>query len=160
MPSKETALKNSTILASYLVIVWGFYRFLFKLPEEVEDLLIKPLMWLVPVFILTRGEKLGLSSLGVTLKNLFPSVYLSLALGVFFALTGVLVNYVKYQSVNFGANIGETTFFTALFLSFATGVTEEITFRGYIFNRVWYALGNEWKANYLVSIVWVLVHVP
>ena len=160
MPTKEKAIKNSTIIASYLVIVWGFYRFLFKLPEEVEDLLIKPLMWLVPVFLLTRSEKLGLSSLGVTLKNLFPSVYLSLALGVFFALTGVLVNYVKYQSVNFGANIGETTFFTALFLSFATGVTEEITFRGYIFNRVWYALGNEWKANYLVSIVWVLVHVP
>ena len=36
---KETALKNATILAAYLLIVWGFYRFLFKLPEEIEDLL-------------------------------------------------------------------------------------------------------------------------
>jgi len=42
----------------------------------------------------------------------------------------------------------------------ATGITEEITFRGYIFNRVWHALGSEWKANYIVSIVWGFLHIP
>lgn len=160
MPDKETAIKHTTILAAYILIVWGFYRFLFKFPEEIEDLIIKPILWLVPVFILVRKEKLGLGSLGLTLKNLFPSIYLALALGVFFAIVGILVNFAKYKSVSFTAEIGETPFLTALLLSLATGISEEITFRGYIFNRVWHAFGSEWKANYLVSIVWALVHIP
>ncbi len=148
------------MLVAYLLVVWGFYRFLFKLPEEIEDLLVKPLIWLVPVLMLVRREKLGPKSLGLTFKNLFSSIYLALALGVFFVLIGLLVNYLKYQSFNFTSNVGSSSFLTALLLSFATGITEEITFRGYIFNRIWHALGDEWKANYIVSFLWALVHIP
>jgi hypothetical protein len=73
MPKKEIAVKHITVLAAYILIVWGFYRFLFKLPEEIEEIIVKPLLWLVPVFILLRKEKLGLTSIGITSKNLFPS---------------------------------------------------------------------------------------
>lgn len=158
MPKKEVLIKHSTILAAFLFIVWGFYRFLFKLPDEVEELFIKPAIWLIPVFYLVRKERLGLSSLGFTTKNLFPSIYLSLFLGVVFALEGVLVNFIKYKGVDFSANIGD--FWGALGLSFVTAVSEEVAFRGYLFNRVWQAIGNEWKANILTSIVWGAVHVP
>src|SRR5689334_20856534 len=109
MPSKETAIKHTTILVAYILVIWGFYRFLFKLPENLEDLVIKPIMWLVPVYILVRKEKLGFASVGLTSKNLFQSIYLSLALGVFFALIGMIVNFAKYGSVNFTSNIGETS---------------------------------------------------
>ena len=160
MPNKEIALKHSSILAAYLLVVWGFYRFLFKLPEEIEDLFIKPVFWLLPVVYFVRKEKLSFASVGITFKNLFPSVYLSLMLGVFFAMIGFLINFAKYQGVNFSANLGETGFYTALFLSLATGITEEITFRGFIFNRVWHAFGDEWKANLVTSFVWAMVHVP
>lgn len=160
MPSKTSSLKNATVLITYLLIVWGFYRFIFKLPEAVEDLVIKPIIWLLPVFYLLKREKKGVSSLGLTFKNLFPSIYMSLALGAFFAFIGGLVNYFKYGSLNFTGNIGESPFYTALFLSLVTGISEEIAFRGFIFNRIWHALGDEWKANYIVSIFYALVHLP
>ena len=160
MPNKETAIKNSTILATYLLIVWGFYRLLFKFPDDVEDLIIKPIFWLLPVFYLVKKEKLGFASVGITSKGLFSSIYSSLALGVFLTITGVVINFIKYKGVNFLDDIGPTPFFTLLVLSLATGVSEEIAFRGYIFNRIWSALGSEWKANIIVSTVWALVHVP
>lgn len=160
MPNKETSIKNATILATYLVVVWGFYRFLFELPEEVEDMLVKPVLWLLPMCFLLKKERKGLASVGITLKNLFPSVYFALALGMFFVLVGFVVNYIKYSSLNFTDNIGEVSFKTALLLSFATAIVEETVFRGFIFNRVWHALGKEWKANILTSLVWALVHVP
>jgi uncharacterized protein len=160
MPKKEIAIKHATVLAMYLLVVWGFYRYLIRMPEELEDIVIKPLFWLIPLFVLLKREKLGLSSIGLTFKNLFPSIYMSLILGVFFAVIGGLVNYAKYGSLNFTDNIGDTTFFTALMLSLMTGFTEEIVFRGYIFNRMWHGLGDEWKANLLVSIVWGMVHIP
>ncbi|MBN1169368.1 CPBP family intramembrane metalloprotease [Candidatus Woesebacteria bacterium] len=160
MPKKEIAIKHATIISVYLLVVWGFYRFLFKLPEEIEELLIKPVLWLGPVFYFLKREKKGLNSIGVTSKNLFPAIYYALFLGVIFAIEGVLVNVVKHQTVNFSANIGDKVMLIALGLSLATAISEEITFRGFIFNRVWHALDNPLSANLITSIVWALVHVP
>jgi len=160
MPKKEIAIRHSTILATYLLIVWGFYRFLFKLPEEIEELLIKPVIWLGPVFFLVKKEKLGLSSLGITTKNLFPAIYLALILGIIFAVEGMIINFVKYGGVSFAANIGNTPLLIALGFSFATAISEEITFRGYLFNRVLHALGSEFQAIVITSIIWALIHVP
>ena len=160
MPSKEKGLKNATLLAAFLLIVWGFYRFIFKLPEELEELVIKPVIWLLPVYYLIKKERSGLGSIGISTKNLFPSVYFALILGTVFAIEGVLINFVKYGEVNFSANIGVKTLFAALAISLATAISEEIAFRGFIFNRVWYALKSEWNANFITSIAWALVHVP
>ena len=59
--SKEKSLKHATAIAAYLLIVWGFYRLMFKLPDEIEELIVKPLVWLLPVFFLLGREKLDLA---------------------------------------------------------------------------------------------------
>ena len=130
------------------------------MPEEIEELFIKPAVWLGATIYLVKKEKSSFSSLGITSKNLFPAIYLSLALGALFVIEGLVVNFVKYGSLNFAANIGQKPLFAALGLSFATAISEEITFRGYIFNRVWKALGNEVWANLSTSLLWALIHVP
>ena len=160
MPKKKITIKHATVLAAYLLVVWGFYRFLFKLPEELEELLIKPVLWLIPVFYLLKKENLKLSSIGISGKNLFPAVYFALTLGVVFTLEGVYINFLKYGEFNFSANLGERVLIASLGLSLVTAISEEITFRGYLFNRVWGALGREWISNILVSIVWGLIHLP
>lgn len=159
--TKLQSFKNAVYLAVYLLIVWGFYRFLFKLPDEIEELIIKPVIWLVPVFYLLRTEKVGVSSLGITFKNLFPAVYYSLGLGAFFVLEAVLVNYLKYGgSFDLGANIGALPLLPALGLSFATAFSEELAFRGFIFTRVWAYLKNEMLSNVVTSVFWAMIHVP
>lgn len=157
---KELAIRHATIFAAYLLLVWGFYRLLFKLPEEVEELFLKPLIWLVPIFFILKKEGLTLSSLGLTFKNLFPAIYFSLGLGAIFALEALLLNFVKYGNFVFAAALGEKSLLPALGLSFATAISEEISFRGYIFNRVWQVLKNEWTANLTTSLVWGLIHIP
>lgn len=148
-------------LAVYLLIVWGFYRFLFELPETIEELFIKPVVWLLPVFYLLKKEKETIASLGITLKNLFPSVYYALGLGAFFVIEALIINLIKYGGeFNLNANIGELPFLTSLGLSFATAFSEELTFRGYIFTRVWKFMKNELTANLLTSVFWALIHVP
>jgi len=158
--SSLEGLKNASLLAAFLLVFWGFYRLIFRLPDEVEELFVKPVVWLLPVLYFLRKEKKGISSLGFTLKNLFSSVYFSLGLGFVFVFEALLVNYLKYGNFNFAANIGEKPFFTAFFLSFATAFSEEVTFRGYLFNRVWLALKDEFVANISTSFVWALIHIP
>ncbi|OGM19882.1 hypothetical protein A2686_01410 [Candidatus Woesebacteria bacterium RIFCSPHIGHO2_01_FULL_38_10] len=160
MPKKEIAIRHTTIFLAYLLVVWGFYRVLFKLPEEVEELVIKPLVWLTPLYFFLKKERLGLTSLGITFKNLFPAIYLSLILGIIFAIEGIMVNFVRYEELDFSANIGKNPLLIALGLSLATAISEEISFRGYLFARIWHILKNEWKANLLLSFFWGIIHIP
>lgn len=161
---KNSALlnfKRAVILSVYLLIVWGFYRFLFKLPDEIEELIVKPILWILPVLYLVKKEKETLSSIGITIKNLFPAVYYALGLGAFFVIEAIIVNFLKYGGqFNLGANIGELPLLPALGLSFATAISEEIAFRGYIFTRVWSFVKNELVANIMTSLFWALIHVP
>lgn len=160
LPSSLEKIKNVVYLASFLLVVWGFYRLIFKLPEEVEELFIKPIIWLLPVFYFLRKEKAGFSSLGFTFRNFFPAVYLSFGLGFLFLLEALLINYLKYGSFNFAAYIGDKPFLASLGLSFATAFSEEVAFRGYLFNRVLSISKNEIFSNLSTSFVWALIHVP
>ena len=153
-------IKYVTKYATFLVLFWGFYRFLFKLPDEIEEILIKPVVWLLPVFWYSHKEKLDLSSLGVTLKNLFESIYLSLGLGSVFVAEALFANYLKYGYLNFGANIGNLPLLSSLGLSFATAISEEISFRGYIFGRLSSVLKNDLTANLIQTVIWTIIHIP
>lgn len=158
--NKTTIVKNVTIYAAYLIIVWAFYRFLFQFPDDVEELIIKPVIWLLPLFYFVRKERQGLSSLGITFKNLFPAIYLSLGLGSLFVVEGLLTNYLKYGNLNFGANIGSLPIMSSLGLSFATAFSEETAFRGYIYGRLVSVMGGEWAPNLIQTIAWTAIHVP
>lgn len=165
MNKRLTSLKNAISLFVFLLIVWGFYRRIFELPAEgsaqfLDEFVIKPIVWLLPVFYFVRREKLGLKSIGITWENLFPAVYFSIALGLIFAIEGVIVNYIKYGGLSFKANIGTDFILTSLVVSFATAISEEITFRGYIFSRMWEGLNNELTANIVTSIGWAIIHMP
>lgn len=158
--SRIATIKNVTIYATYLVIVWAFYRFLFQFPDGVEELVIKPIIWLLPLLYFLRKEKFGISSLGFTFKNLFPAIYLSIGLGAIFVLEGLVTNYLKYGGFNFGAFIGSAPLMASLGTSFATAFSEETSFRGYIFSRLSFALKSEMTANFAQAILWTAIHIP
>lgn len=155
-----SVVKNVTKYATFLFLFWGFYRFLFKLPDQIEELIVKPLVWLVPVFYFNNLEKLSIESLGFTFKNLFNSIYFAIGLGTLFVIEAVFTNFMKYGYFNFGANIGDLPVMVSLGLSFATAFTEEVSFRGYIFGRLLLIFKNEFKANLVQTILWILIHVP
>jgi membrane protease YdiL (CAAX protease family) len=157
---KNKKFRNVKYFSFYILVVWAVYRLFFNFPEEAEELFIKPFLWLTPVIYILGKEGKGLKSLGFTKKGLFPALYFSIALGAGFALEGLVLNFFKYGGINFSADIGKTTFFAAFLLSVATAFTEEITFRGYIFNRLWKNSKNELSSNLITSFIWALIHLP
>ncbi len=157
---KVRALKDSISLFVFLFVVWGFYRLFFQLPQEVEELVLKPAIWLGATFFFFKRGHLKLENLGITTKNLFPAIYLSLALGSLFAIEAIVTNFVKYGHLNFQANLGTLGIFSSLGISFATAISEEITFRGYIFTRLSLVFKNEFTSNIITSVLWTVIHVP
>ena len=160
MSKKRLAFRDAIFYVCYLLLVWSFYRVYFSLPLGIEELLVKPIAWLLPVFYLVKKTKEKPASLGITTKNLFPSVYFALALGAVFAIEAIAINFVKYGGINFSANLGQEAVLFSLGVSLVTAVSEEVAFRGFVFNRVWQFLKNERFANLLTSLLWGVVHLP
>jgi len=161
---KETlSLKHVFALFSFIFIVWSFYRYLPQLlPLWVEELILKPLVWLLPLFWLIRKiEKKTFSSLGLVKINIFPSIYWGVGLGLVFAFEGLMTNIFKYKGLELiSLDYSPLVFLGLLFLSLVTAFSEELVFRGYIFNRLWQIWNKEWLANLVSSILFVVIHLP
>lgn len=161
MAGKKGSLSKVFYYFLYLLLIWTGYRYFFKLPSPVEEFLIKPVVWLLPILLfLIKDKKKKAESLGITSKNLFSGIYLVLALGAVFAIEAIFINLIKYDGFKFSSDIKGVAFFASFFVSLATAFTEEISFRGFVFTRVWDGLKNEWSANLITSLFWVLVHAP
>ena len=159
----ELSVKHVFALFSFIFIWWAFYRYFPGiLPEWVEELVLKSLIWLLPTFWLVRKiEKEPFSSLGLTKKNLFPSFYWGLGLGIVFVFEGLLANILKYRGLRLVSfNYSPWSFLGAVVLSFAIAFSEELVFRGYIFTRLWRLWKNEWQANIVSAFLFVLIHLP
>lgn len=147
----------------YLVIFvfWGLYRLIFRLPDNIEEIILKPLIWLGPTFyIVFKIEKKGLSSLGYSTKNFGSSLVKGLAFGILFLVVGLSLNYLKNGRFLIQSLAVKEFFLPSLLLSFITAISEETVFRGYIMNRLSKILKNDIAANIVSSLGFCLVHLP
>lgn len=158
---KLQLVKHAIAFYAYLLVVWGFYRLLLQAPAPIEELIIKPVVWLLPLFYLLKREKANPKSIGITFHNFLPTVYFVIGLGVIFTFLALFINYLKYGELLFAAVVPtEELFWIAIILSFITAFSEEIAFRGYLLTRTLSVVKKEWKANLLVSVGWAMIHLP
>jgi membrane protease YdiL (CAAX protease family) len=159
----KTSSKHVFALFSFIFVLWGIYRhFPEACPLWVEELILKPLIWVGPTFWLVKKiEKKKLTSLGLTKKNLLPSIYWGIGLGFVFAFEGLLTNIFKYRGLHLVAlDYAPLAFLGVLAISFVTAFSEEIVFRGYIFSRLWRLWKTEWLANLATSFLFALIYLP
>ncbi len=156
------SLESVYRLWGWILLLWSLYRYFVRLPEWADEFVFKPLVFVVPViWYVTKIENRPLSSVGLTMKNFFNSVYIGLGFGMLFALEGLAANFLKYGElkVNPIAAFEQYGFFLII-LSIATGFSEELLSRGFIFNRIQEKSGNLVKALLLSSVLFLLLHVP
>ena len=83
----DSKIKYSLYYVLYLVLVWSAYRISgISLPQEIDEFLVKPIIWLLPIGFILSKEGKGVETLGLTKKNLLPGIYLALFLGLIFAV--------------------------------------------------------------------------
>jgi membrane protease YdiL (CAAX protease family) len=150
-------------LWAWILLGWSIYRYFFHFPEAVDEFLVKPLVFVVPVlWYVLKKEKRPLSSIGLTGENFFVSLYTGFGIGFLFALEGMAANYIKYGqfAINPIAAFREYGFFLLL-LSVATAFSEELLGRGFLFSR-FYEKSNDnvIYAGFYSAGMSVLLHIP
>lgn len=148
----------------YVLLVWGFYRVLFRLPVAVEELGLKPILFLGLVWWSVRREGLrggeAWRSVGMAWKNLFAALAFGLSLGVFYLFVGRLGQFFRFGEVGspYGASLPEPV--TVVLLALATAVSEQVLFMGYLLPRLQHEWKNEWLTTTVVAVMFAVLHLP
>lgn len=150
----------------FIFLAWAFYRSKFFYPEWVDEFIVKPLIFVVPViYIVIIREKNKLRELGLSfqLKQFLADLYIGVVIGILFAFEGLLANYLKYGKFSFGPIdalkiSGGVTFF--LLINLVTSIWEEILARGYLFKRLYKISKNQFWAATHSSFFFLLLHIP
>jgi len=162
---KYSALHDLVRFYTFLLVIWGFYRVLFRFPEWVEELILKPVIFLGPVLVMVKNEaknwKEAIKSLGIMWKNTFAALSFGLSLGVFYLFVGRMGQFFRFggAALNpYGSPIDSVLLVVVLAL--ATAISEEVVFMGYLLPRFMKIWKDEWKSATVVAVLFAVIHLP
>lgn len=146
----------------YLLLAWGTYRFLTDFPMPVDELVFKPLIWLIPVLILVwQVEGRGAASLGLFFDQPFKRIVLGLLLSLFILSEYLIALVLKGKPIGFNPQqLSVLPGFLYSLSCLATGVVEELTFRGFFMTRINQLINSKLSANIFAGLLFFLIHLP
>jgi len=160
--SKQVKITRIILFFIYLLVVWGAYRFLWSGNYLWDELFFKPLLWLTPVlWLVTKLEGRKLISLGLVFTE--PGGKILLGLGISFFILGeyLLALFLKSKQISFNPEQIQLYFWPFAFLScVATGIVEEIVFRGYFMTRINEIIHSKLNSNIIAGLLFFLIHLP
>lgn len=147
----------------YLFSSWSFYRLLTNFSEPIDEFIFKPVVWVLPIFILvvmyerrSISKSLGLDFSDVRQDAIFGGTMALLVYGFIIAIIYFKFGFLHFNPLNLNG-WGMATF---LFTSLATAITEEITFRGFILTRLADSFKSKRLANIITTIIFLVIHLP
>ena len=148
---------------TYLFSTWSIYRLLTHFPESIDEFVFKPVLWIVPVLLIVvvHERKSIIKSLGLDFTDPVHDVLFGIAVALF--LYGVILVSLYIKFGFFIINplaLNASGIVLYLFISMATAIVEEITFRGFFLTRLSNALKNRRRANGITTLLFLLVHLP
>lgn len=145
----------------FVFAVWGLYRLLFRLPEWFEETVLKAVVFGLPVMVVVlKYEKKRWADLGMVTKGLLASLYFGLLFGLWLAVLGNVVAFLRDGGVRFNADMTVAAFGDLMLLGLVTAFWEQLLFMGYFLPRIVKAVRSELYGVAIVALMFAILHVP
>lgn len=141
-------------------VLWGIYRLIFRLPEEVEETFLKPIVFVGVAMLIEKPKNwlkyfMEVWGSGDWVKALGWGLVLGL---------GYVVIYGFSSFLSFGNLLPEgltgSSILAFTLIGILTSVWEEWLFPGYIFSHIKADIKNVWSARLLTAAMFAAVHSP
>lgn len=163
---KANVLSTQKMLNTWAIvlIIWALYRTYFKtsLPLWVDEIIIKPTIFLVPIYYYISKYEKGNFLEKIDLKNcnIKKGIVTGLIFGGIFFLIGFIVQYFKQGQVNFLKTIPITQIVYISIIAFASSVSEEILSRGFVLKRLFAQSKSYIHSIFFSSFLFFFLHIP
>lgn len=128
----------------YLLLAWGSFRYFVGLPEVIEELWFKPLIWLVPLFWWNMAMP---SRVTMFSKDWLRSDLWGLFLGVFY--------FILIRRFDLGPWKIEV-----LMIALATAITEEMVFSGFVAGYLEKIQKGRWINWLIIGLMVMVLRIP
>lgn len=148
---------------AWQLLAWSLYRYFFKLTEPIDEFIVKPLVFVLPVILYVfKKERQSLVTIGITGRQLIKNVGIGLGIGLAFMLGGIGAHLLKDGTITFNLiGVAKTYGLPLLFLlSLATATSEELLTRGFLFPRLLKATKKLYWAALIITLLYLAFHVP
>lgn len=132
----------------YLFVVWGSFRYFVRLPDVIEELWFKPVIWLTPLFWWSLSFR-GANRIKMFEGNIFFSFLLGLGVGLFY--------FAMLRSFDFSDMVFTSS---VVAIVIATAVTEEMTFSGFVVEYLSKTKNSRWLNLLIVSVASAILRLP
>lgn len=151
-------------LWAVILIIWSFYRAKFSFPELLDELIIKPLIFILPVYLYIKKIEQGsfFPSIAINKKNFLKDVVFSLTLCLVFFLTIIALKSLKTGTsfLNIIVSLSGKNIFSYLPIILFTAISEELLSRGFILKRLYEESNNIFKSSLTASVLSLIIHIP
>lgn len=145
----------------YIFVVWGLYRLIFRLPEPIEEIIFKPLVFVGAVMLVERPKSWQKYFMEIWGKgDLVRAAFFGLLLGIAYIVLYAVSSFLSPGGINFESAPGGQSWLMFLGLGAVTAIWEEWTFQGYILGGLSRTLSSKWLARGLTAALFALVHLP
>lgn len=151
------AMKAYTII----FVLWGLYRLIFRLPEEIEETFLKPLVFVGAILFVERPKKAVKFFLEVWGHGKWlPSMFLGLTFGLIYVAFYGISSVLTFGKLEFGSDVVGSMWGSFLGISLVTAIWEEWVFPGYMLRTFNAAFHGAWTARVTTAFLFASVHVP
>lgn len=148
---------------AWQLLIWTLYRYFLKLPERADELIFKPIIFVLPVlWYVARRERRPFATIGLTWKRFLYSIALGFGIGAIFIFEGIAANRMKYGSLVLRPTL-DLSFYSIFFfllITFATAFSEELLCRGFYVSRFFEQTKRIWSSIIIPTALFMAFHVP
>jgi membrane protease YdiL (CAAX protease family) len=138
----------------YLFIVWGVFRYTIKIDDYLEEMVIKPLVWLLPLLFVFLTDKSRLRLFDGAVK---PAIVLGFGTGLVYFVANILasIGMGKFHGFVITPQIWDF-----VGISFVTSIVEEIVFSGFVLASFFAWTKHEYLSIFASGVLFALIHIP
>ncbi len=155
-------LTKLLLIYSGLLAVWAAYRYFVHTSIWIEEIIIKGIIFSLPLFLFPLPGKNKLETIGISRKNFFSSVYMGILIGLLLGFAGEIGNFLRHNTLLFSAFGLDTSgkLGAFLILSLITGFWEQLLFSGYFLEQIQLIVKDEANAAVITSLLFSVIHLP
>ena len=157
---RQSTLQKALSVWGAILLIWSFYRLNLQLPLWFDELIAKPLVFILPIYLFTtKYEHLNFfQAVAFDVKKIKKEFFIGLGIGLLFIITILFTNVIK-KGLLFPM-LPISLFLTEAFFALTTGISEEVLSRGFILKRLYEDSKNIFTASFFSSFLFFFLHVP
>lgn len=154
-------LRRIVKVSVFIFTVWGMYRLVLRLPDVIEETILKPLLFVGSVLLVEKPKRIVRFFLDVWGRgNWFRAILFGLIAGLGYGALYALASVLTFGKLTLASSTAHQFWVSYVGLGVLTAIWEEWAIVGYLFRELRRVTKSSLLPRLVVAAFFSLIHLP